>query len=36
MELTVQNNWHYEPGLSWDQKPPLTMFQTDDAADFIK
>ncbi|MDR1309678.1 MAG: 4Fe-4S binding protein [Deltaproteobacteria bacterium] len=36
MELTVQNNWNYEPGLSWDQKPPLTMFQTDDAADFIK
>jgi ferredoxin len=36
MELTVKNNWNYEAGLSWDQKPPLTMFQTDDAADFIK
>ncbi|MDR2443163.1 MAG: Coenzyme F420 hydrogenase/dehydrogenase, beta subunit C-terminal domain [Deltaproteobacteria bacterium] len=35
-ELTVQNNWHYEAGQSWDQKPPLTMFQTDDQADFIK
>jgi ferredoxin len=36
MELTVKTNWGYEPGASWDQKPPLTMFQTDDSADFIK
>ncbi|MDR1545737.1 MAG: Coenzyme F420 hydrogenase/dehydrogenase, beta subunit C-terminal domain [Deltaproteobacteria bacterium] len=36
LELTVQKEWQYEPGLSWDQKPPLTMFQTDDAAEFIK
>jgi ferredoxin len=36
MELTVKDNWGYEAGLSWDQKPPLTMFQTGDSADFIK
>jgi ferredoxin len=36
MELTVKTNWNYEAGQSWDQKPPLTMFQTDDPADFIK
>ena len=36
MELTVRTNWNYEAGQSWDQKPPLTMFQTDDSADFIK
>ena len=36
MESAVKDNWGYEPGQSWDQKPPLTMFQTDDSADFIK
>jgi ferredoxin len=36
MESEVKASWGYEPGLSWEQKPPLTMFQTDDSADFIK
>ena len=36
LELTVKTNWNYEAGQSWDQKPPLTMLQTDDSADFIK
>jgi ferredoxin len=36
MELTVQANWNYEAGLSWDQKPPLTVFNPNDEAGFIK
>jgi ferredoxin len=36
MELAVETNWNYSAGLSWEQKPPLTVFQVDDHADFIK
>jgi ferredoxin len=36
LDKSVQENWAYEPGLSWDQKPPLTVYQPNDNADFIK
>jgi ferredoxin len=35
-ELTVQSSWGYEAGLDWEQKPPLTVFQPNDEAGFIK
>ncbi|MDR2460064.1 MAG: Coenzyme F420 hydrogenase/dehydrogenase, beta subunit C-terminal domain [Deltaproteobacteria bacterium] len=35
-EETVMDEWGYEAGLSWEQKPPLTVFQPDDEASFIK
>jgi ferredoxin len=36
LDKTVKENWSYEPGLAWDQKPPLTVYQPNDPADFIK
>ena len=36
LEEEVQADWKYIPGLSWDQKPPLTTYRPDDEADFIK
>jgi ferredoxin len=36
LDKSVQENWSYEPGLAWEQKPPLTVFQPNDPADFIK
>jgi ferredoxin len=35
-EQTVRAKWGYEAGLSWDQKPPLSVFLPDDEAGFIK
>ncbi|MDR2352372.1 MAG: Coenzyme F420 hydrogenase/dehydrogenase, beta subunit C-terminal domain [Deltaproteobacteria bacterium] len=35
-EEPVQEKWNYDAGLSWDQKPPLTVFQPNDEAGFIK
>jgi ferredoxin len=35
-EETVRTQWGYEAGLSWDQKPPLSVFLPDDEAGFIK
>lgn len=36
LEEEVQRDWKYQPGLSWDQKPPLTVYRPDDEAEFIK
>jgi ferredoxin len=36
LEEEVQRDWQFVPGLSWDQKPPLTTYRPDDEADFIK
>ncbi|MDR1870944.1 MAG: Coenzyme F420 hydrogenase/dehydrogenase, beta subunit C-terminal domain [Deltaproteobacteria bacterium] len=36
LDKAVQENWSYEPGLTWEQKPPLTVYQPNDPADFIK
>ena len=36
LEEEVQKDWQYVPGLSWDQKPPLTIYRPDDEAAFIK
>lgn len=36
LEEEVQKDWNYTPGLSWDQKPPLTTYRPDDEAEFIK
>ena len=36
MEATVSSTWNYEPGLSYEQKPPLTTYRPDDEAEFIK
>ncbi len=36
LEEEVQRDWNYVPGLSWEQKPPLTTYRPDDEADFIK
>ncbi|MDR1607900.1 MAG: Coenzyme F420 hydrogenase/dehydrogenase, beta subunit C-terminal domain [Deltaproteobacteria bacterium] len=36
LDRSVQENWSYEPGLAWEQKPPLTVYQPNDPADFIK
>ncbi|KXS55690.1 MAG: hypothetical protein AMR96_06865 [Candidatus Adiutrix intracellularis] len=36
LEEEVQKEWNYVPGLSWEQKPPLTTYRPDDEADFIK
>ncbi|MDR0882551.1 MAG: 4Fe-4S dicluster domain-containing protein [Candidatus Adiutrix sp.] len=36
LESEVQKDWQYTPGLTWDQKPPLTTYRPDDEAEFIK
>jgi ferredoxin len=36
LEEEVQRDWQFVPGLTWDQKPPLTTYRPDDEADFIK
>ena len=36
LEERVHKDWGYAPGLSWDQKPPLTIYRPDDEAGFIK
>ena len=36
LEEEVQKDWDYLPGLSWEQKPPLTTYRPDDEAEFIK
>ncbi len=36
LEEEVQRDWQYTPGLSWEQKPPLTTYRPDDEAEFIK
>ncbi len=36
LEQEVQKDWNYLPGLSWEQKPPLSTYRPDDQADFIK
>ncbi|MCL2028960.1 MAG: 4Fe-4S ferredoxin [Deltaproteobacteria bacterium] len=36
LEEEVQKEWQFVPGLSWDQKPPLTTYRPDDEAEFIR
>lgn len=36
LEEEVLRDWNYSPGLSWDQKPPLTVYRPDDEAEFIR
>jgi len=36
LEEEVQKDWQYVPGLTWEQKPPLTTYRPDDEAEFIK
>ena len=36
LEEEVQKDWQYVPGMSWEQKPPLTTYRPDDEAEFIR
>lgn len=36
LDQEVKKEWGYTAGLSWDQKPPLSVYRPDDPAEFIK